>query len=87
MCSLEVLNQVRYQKQLVASRKQKYFCARSCPVDEGVRIVQKPAGIPLRGESHPNFKIFNNFVKINTSNITVGVSDVSVTFRCVPRKY
>ena len=40
MCSPEVLDGVRDQKQLLTSRKQKYFCTRSCPEDttQGVRI-------------------------------------------------
>ena len=59
VCSLEVLNQVRYQKQLVASRKQNIFLCLELPGDEWVRILQKPAAVPvLSGWKSPEFHDF-----------------------------
>ena len=90
VCSPEVLDRVRYQKQLLAPRKQTYFLLGAAPRvshKESV-LVQKSD----RGTSQgPKSSEFHDFSIISwiLSRLTLPyrVRNVSVTSECVPWKY
>ena len=60
MCSPEVLDWVRYQKQLLASINQKYFCTRSCPADARVGSRMGPNFDDFRPREVPRYDFWTH---------------------------